>query len=384
MNRFPANDIASLVEGAPRYDLAESFGPNLDLAELLAAPGLDELALGYGTIAGDERLRRAIAASHGVDKEDVVITVGAAHALFLLAFILCNGGDEAVVATPVFPPARNALLAMGAKLRELPLAFERRYQPDLGALRARLSAKTKMVSFASPQNPSGVAIPTEILREILAMMADICPTACLLVDETYREAAYGDDEFAASAIDLGPRVVSVASLSKCHGAPGLRLGWAITRDKALREQLVRGKFNTVISCSPVDEALALGVFAARDRILAERRRRLGEGVARTEAWVAKNAAFVDWVRPDAGALCCVRLKPAIYDEDTAQRFYQALSVEGVRVGNGAWFGESSRIFRLGFGLLAPDDLDKGLAAMAAALRRTAEATTQSPPLAVNS
>src|SRR5205823_8155660 len=134
-------------------------------------------------------------------------------------------------------------------------------------LQALLSPRTKLVSLASPQNPSGVAILAQTLRRVLAIMQEACPEAYLLVDETYREAAYGDDETAASVVELGPRIVSVASLSKCHGAPGLRLGWAITRDKALREQLVLGKFNTVISCSPVDEALALRVLASREPIL---------------------------------------------------------------------------------------------------------------------
>jgi DNA-binding transcriptional MocR family regulator len=207
------------------------------------------------------------------------------------------------------------------------------------------------------------------------MMEEICPQAYLLVDETYREAAYGDDRISVSAARLGPRVVSVASLSKCHGAPGLRLGWAITRDETLREQLVLGKFNTVISCSQVDEALALRVLGARDHVRAERRRRLAEGLACTEAWVAENAALIEWVRPDAGALCCVRLKPESYDDDAVRRFYLALPAKNVRVANGEWFGESPRVFRLGFGVLERADLEKGLAALAAALRQAAGATT---------
>src|SRR5262249_52090536 len=159
----------------------------------------------------------------------------------------------------------------------------------------------------------------------------------------------------------------VASLSKCHGAPGLRLGWAITRDKALRQQLVLGKFNTVISCSPVDEALALRVLNARGRILAVRRRRLAGGLFCTAAWVEKHKGLVEWVRPDAGALCCVRLNPASFDDDTVARFYAGLPAHNVRVANGTWFGESARLFRLGFGILEPAELEAGLDALTAAL-----------------
>jgi aspartate/methionine/tyrosine aminotransferase len=376
MGRFPANDIMSLVGETPRYDLAESVGPDLRLADLLDASSqasLGEMPLCYRTAEGDPRLREMIADLHAVGPDDVVVTVGGMHALFLAAFILCDRGDEAVTTAPLFPLARNALDTVGATVRTVMLSFERGYQPDLADLRAQLSKKTKLVSLASPQNPSGVALTAQTLREVLAAMDDVCPEAFLLVDETYREAAYGDDPVAATAVTLSRKVISIASLSKCHGAPGLRLGWAITRDPALREQLVRAKFNTVISCSGVDEALALRVLERRDPIIAERRQRLAQGRARTAEWVTENQRLVEWVRPDAGALCCVRLKPAAFDDVAVSRFYDALAREGVRVGNGTWFGAEARVFRLGFGLLPLPDLDAALKGLTAALRQAARA-----------
>ena len=87
------------------------------------------------------------------------------------------------------------------------------------------------------------------------------------------------------------------------------------------------------------------------------RRRLADGLARTAAWVQGNSALVGWVRPDAGALCCVRLKPSAFDDAAVDRFYGALADRGVRVGNGVWFGDEPRVFRLGFGLLPAPDLD---------------------------
>src|SRR5262249_37894042 len=157
--------------------------------------------------------------------------------------------------------------------------------------------------LASPQNPSGVATSLEIVGDVVALMEEQCPNAYLVLDETYREAVYGDDAVAPSAVGLSPRIISCASLSKCHGAPGLRVGWAITRDHALKERLVVSKFNTVISCSSVDEALAVQVLRRRGDIMNERRRRLAKGLARTEDWIREHDAFVEWVRPDAGAIC---------------------------------------------------------------------------------
>jgi aspartate/methionine/tyrosine aminotransferase len=162
MTRFPTHDIISLVGEAARYELGESTGPDLRLAALLEAAGQDglgDMPLGYATAAGDPQLRRAIAEAHGVHADDVVVTMGGMHALFLSAFILCNRGDEAVTTSPLFPLARHALDMVGAQVHTLPLSFERGYQLDVAALRGQLSPATKLVSLASPQNPSGVASP---------------------------------------------------------------------------------------------------------------------------------------------------------------------------------------------------------------------------------
>jgi aspartate/methionine/tyrosine aminotransferase len=374
MARFPDNEIISLVGKAPRFDLAESVGPSVRLAELIDMAFGDDagFSLDYGTAAGNPQLRQQIAKQNGVDPDDVVVTVGGMHALFLIAFTVCQAGDEAIVAEPVFPLARNAFAAVGAQTRALPLRFDTGYRIDLQALRQLLCPKTKVVSLASPQNPSGVAIPEQTLREIVAMLAEHAPDAWLLVDETYREAAYGEDRAAPSAACLGPKVISVSSLSKAHGSAGLRIGWAIARDTAMRQALVTAKFSTVISCSPVDEALALAVFRQRERIIGERRKLLAQNLQFVESWVLRHSSHIDWVRPDAGALCCMRLKPTVFDAAAVERFYAALARYSTRVAPGAWFGDDPLVFRLGFGLPTLTALAIGLECVSVALTEAAQ------------
>jgi aspartate/methionine/tyrosine aminotransferase len=360
MSRFTHNEIMSLVGDNPRFDLGGSYGPNLLLDELLDNGTIAELgrtALGYRSAQGDAELREMIARINGVTADDVVITIGGMHALFLLAFILCARGDEAVITTPIFPPVRGALEAIGVTVCALPLLFDRGYRFDPSELRSLLTQKTKLVCLASPQNPSGVAIPFDALAEIVAMMRERAPDAYLLVDDEYREAAYGDDPIACSALALGPRVITAASLSKCHGAPGLRLGWAIAQDAAIREQLIRGKFNTVVSAPAIEELLALRVLTLRDRILGERRNILAACLEKTQHFVERNSELIDWVRPDAGAICCIRLRRERFDDSAVERFYASLSKLGVRVSNGTWFGEEERVFRIGFAHLELRELD---------------------------
>ena len=371
MPHFVENDIISLVGDPPLHDLAESVGPDLLLGELLGDEDSSwkQTCLGYATTAGARALRAAIAHLHGVDAEDVVVTVGGMHALFLLGYILCGRGEEAVIAMPTFPPSRDTLVSVGAKLRAFPLLFDDGYQLDPEALAGLLSSTTRLVSLASPQNPSGVAIPRAVLAEVISVMSARCPEALLLLDETYRCAVYGDDALVPSAATMSPQVVVTGSLSKCHGAPGVRVGWAITSNAKLREQLVVGKFSTVISNSSVDEMIGLRVLRKADEIIGARRQALGEGLARTAAWIERNAALVEWVRPNAGALCCIRLQPDVFDNAAVARFYAGLLSRNARVGDGGWFGEQSRVFRLGFGLLAPQELDAALDVLTATLHQ---------------
>ena len=377
MSRFAPNGIIALLDEHPRFNLGGSHGPNLLLGELLDATTLARLektALGYGSAAGDVRLRAAIAEPLGVAASDVVITAGSLQALFLLAFVLCDRGDEVVLATPAFPPTRAAFEAVGASIRPLHLSFDRGYRLDVRELAPLLSAKTKLVSLASPQNPSGVAVPHDTFREIAALMQQHCPRAFLIVDDIYREAAFGDDPVAPSALGLASQVITVASLSKCHGAPGVRIGWAIARDTHLREQLVLGKFNTAVCSSALDEILALRILEQRERILRERRVILAQCVAATQAFVHKNGELIEWIRPDAGAICCVRLRPDRFDDTAVEQFYQRLRVPGILISNGTWFGEEARVFRLGFAHLALPELERAYDALGTVLTQTAHVT----------
>lgn len=374
MSRFAPNGIITLVAEHPRFNLGGSYGPNLLLEELLDATmlaRLEKTALGYGSPAGDAHLRAAIAEPLGVTASDVVVTAGGLQALFLLAFVLCDRGDEVVLATPAFPPTRGAFEAVGANVRPLQLSFDRRYRLDVDELAPLLSAKTKLVSLASPQNPSGVAVPYDTLREIVALMQQRCPGAFLIVDDIYREAAFGDDPVAPSALGLGPQVITVASLSKCHGAPGVRIGWAIARDPHVREQLVLGKFNTAICNSALDEILALRILEQRERILRDRRVILAQCVTTTQAFVQANAELIEWIRPDAGAICCVRLRRDRFDDAAVGQFYQRSRDAGILLSNGTWFGEEARVFRLGFAHLPLPELEQAYDALGTVLTRTA-------------
>ncbi len=370
MGRFHKSEIIALLDEHPTHNLGESTSQDLTLGQIIEGDVLERLKglrLGYGSSQGEPELRAQIAGNLGVSPDDVIVTVGGSSALFATTFVLCKPGDEVVVTSPNFPPTIEAIRALGATIRPVKLEFDAGYRVEAGAFAAALRPNTKLVSFTTPQNPSGVAFSREECEALLALMSEICPDAYLVVDETYRQSVYGEANTPRSLAGLSPRLITIASMSKCHGAPGLRIGWLTCHEPALAEQLVLAKLNTVISCSVVDECLALEVLRRGDEILGERRRVLGEAIGKVERWVERESDLIEWVRPDGGALCCVRLRPGPFDDKGAETFFRELRQESVLVANGSWFGEVARVFRLGFGYPPPERLDDALDAVSRAL-----------------
>jgi aspartate/methionine/tyrosine aminotransferase len=364
--RFPYNEIISLLDVNRTFNLAESTSQDLTVGELMDLAGLAnirDLKLGYGTSTGAVMLRDAIADVAQVPADHVITTQGTALGLFLLAFELCREGDEAVLATPCFPPSRDTLLGLGVKVREVPLSFDNGYRMDFDRLKESLSARTKLVSFASPQNPSGVQIPHEVVKQILALLDRHAPQAVLFVDETYREAAYGSTAAMASVASLDPRIVTGSSVSKALGAPGLRTGWLTVPQATLRARLAVAKMNIVLSGSVLDEVLAAALLRNRADVLAPRRYQLSKALKDLEDWRYAERHRVAWVRPDAGALCCLRLNADAFNDICVSRFWELLPGRDLQLAPGLWFGESSRVFRLGFGYLPADRLRPALDAL---------------------
>ncbi len=83
--------------------------------------------------------------------------------------------------------------------------------------------------------------------------------------------------------------------------------------------------------------------------------------------MGEHAEALEWVRPDAGALCCLRLRPARYGQAAVERFHAALAERDARVAPGAWFGDEPQCFRLGFGHLPEARFGEALERLAAAL-----------------
>jgi aspartate/methionine/tyrosine aminotransferase len=343
-----------------RNNLSESSITDQTLSDI--GVSIPDIKLLYGEHRGDPALRKLVADQEpGLTADHVLMTAGAAGALFLISTTLLSEKDHLVVVRPNYATNIETPRAIGCEISYIDLKFENGFAIDLQQVEAALRPNTRTISVTCPHNPTGTILARADLDRLIAMAERHGCT--LLVDETYRDLSYGAK--LPSAASLSKRAISVASLSKAYGIPGIRVGWLITQDAALYERLLAAKEQIAICGSVLDEAVALQMLQSRDaflgRVLPEMRVRLDI----VQEWIDREP-LVDWVRPSGGVVGFPRLNvPASFDADA---FYKTLLDEhGTYVGPGHWFEMPKTFFRVGFGWPTVAELRSGLQGISSAL-----------------
>jgi aspartate/methionine/tyrosine aminotransferase len=339
-----------------KNNLSESSVSDLKLSEL--GVDLRDLLLSYPAHRGLPELRGHIAAEgDGLRPEDVLVTAGAAGALFLISASLLKPGDGIVVAKPNYSTNLETPRALEANVVELPLRFEQGYRVDLHSVEKRLTSGPKLLNLTVPHNPTGTMMSLEELQAIVRLVES--RGALLIFDETYREMAFG------SALPplatLSKSVISVSSLSKAYGLPGIRIGWLLCRNPELMELFLAAKEQVSICTSIVDEQIALKCLEQKEEILARAKQRTMNNFTTLRGWMAKQD-YLEWIEPMGGAVCFPRIR-----QDAGiniDQFYSVLLDEThTSVGPGHWFDEDRRHFRIGFGYPPEAEFLRGLHAI---------------------
>ncbi len=342
-----------------RSNLAESSVADTPLRDL--GVKLDDLVLMYGDHLGRPGLRAAIAAGGaGLGPDDVLVTPGAAAALFIVHTTLLGPRDELVVVRPNYATNLETPRAIGATVRHLDLHYEDGWTVDPDRLAKLITARTKLVSLTNPHNPTGAVMTEAVLRRIVELV-EAHPSARLLVDETYREMTFGGPPPLSAT--LSERAIGVSSLSKSDGLPGIRMGWLMTRDVELAERFLAAKEQILITNSVVDEAIAEVAMARRPERLPGIMTGIAASLDMVRGWLADQDLF-EWVEPRGGVVGLPRFRADV--EVDVDAFYRILLDRyGTIVGPGHWFSQPRRSFRLGYGWPSANELEQGLAALLA-------------------
>jgi aspartate/methionine/tyrosine aminotransferase len=343
-----------------KFNLSESSIADQSLGSLgLTIP---DLTLLYNEHKGSTELRGAIAADAGLSADDVLITGGAAGALFIISTSQLSAQDHIVVVRPNYATNLETPKAIGCGITFVDLKFESSFEPDLSFIEQAITPKTKIVSITCPHNPTGTLLSRDSLDRLVTITKQ--KNCLLLVDETYRDVKYGRQLPVAAS--LGEHVLSVCSLSKSYGVPGIRLGWVITQNKKLQETFLAAKEQISISGSVINEWIATQLLLKRETILSATNEEMAIRLQMVRSWIEKEE-LLEWVEPVGGVVCFPRMKKQPVGGTDA--FYDRLLKKyKTYVGPGHWFKMPDTHFRLGFGWPTREELLGGMDAISKALR----------------
>ena len=217
--------IIHLELGEPDFHPA---APVIDAVKQAVTQGHDR----YCPTRGIPALREAIAEylnrtrRLNVSAEQVLVAPGCKMALSLAMMALIEPGDEVLYPDPGFPIYPSFTRGLGATAVPFALREEHRFQPDLAEIAAKITRKTRMLIFNSPNNPTGTVFHRDVLEKLagLATQHDLW----ILSDEIYARMLFDGEYQSIWALPgMAERTVIIDGFSKSLAMTGWRLGYAV-------------------------------------------------------------------------------------------------------------------------------------------------------------
>jgi aspartate/methionine/tyrosine aminotransferase len=335
-------------EFTTRYMLSSSDCQSRTIGELLELePDAHERLLnqwcGYTESLGAPELREAIAdLYHSTGPDDVVVASCAEEGILLVHHALLGPGDHAIVETPCYESALALARSTGAEVSAWRRRFDDGWRHDLDELERLITPRTRVLYVNQPHNPTGTLMSRATFGGVveLARERDIV----LFCDEVYRELEYDPGARLPAACDQYPRAVSLGSISKTYGLPGLRIGWLACRDPAIRDALVTLKDYTTICASAPSELLVALALRHRQTLVARNLEIVRRNLPLLDDFFARHERGFRWIRPAAGPIGFPRVQ-GVADVDA---LCASLADAGVLLLPGSVYDEP-RHARIGFG-----------------------------------
>lgn len=338
---------------AIRYNLTESSVADLSLADIGILDGAIKLA--YTDHKGKPALRKLLADQYkNIQADNVLLTCGAAAALFILNTSLLTPNDHLIVVQPNYATNIEVPKAIGCGISFINLLLENNWKLDVNAIANAITPSTKLISITSPHNPTGMVVNEEELRRLIALAEE--KNIYLLVDETYRDICF-DTPYPIAA-GISDKVVSISSVSKAYGLPGIRIGWVITKDEELFKKLLAAKEMMYITNSVLDEEVCFSFLQRKEFWKTTINMQAVENLNILAGWLEKETRL-EYVLPKGGVVCFPAIKENIHIN--LEDFYRLLfSKYGTMVGPGHWFNMPDRFMRIGFAWIDKETLAAGL------------------------
>ena len=207
-------------------------------------------------IAAKLRDRNAIPVD---DTEDVLVTNGGIHGLYIICRALLEPGDEVLVPDPAWPPAvGNIRAAMGVPV-PCRLYEARGWRYDLDEVESKVTSKTRVLYLNSPSNPTGGILTRGDLERLAAIARE--RDLWVISDEAYEDVLFdGEHVSIASLPGMYERTIPLYTFSKSYAMTGLRLGYVAIKDPTIRDRAKKILFYTASNVASVVQFGGIGAL----------------------------------------------------------------------------------------------------------------------------
>ena len=203
--------------------------------------------------------------------DEIMVTTGGIHGLYILCQGLLEPGDEVIVPDPEWPPAAGNILAARAVPVPCPLHEHLGWRYDLAELASRIGPRTRAIYINSPNNPTGGVLTRDDVQRIGELCRD--RGLWLISDEAYEDVVFEGEHVSPAALgDMYERTLSLFTFSKSYAMTGLRLGYIAVKDAQLRDRMKKVLFYSASNVASVVQFGGIGALEGpRDSIDAFRR-----------------------------------------------------------------------------------------------------------------
>ena len=346
---FRIEEYFSKHEFSAKYLLSSSDAESRTIEELLSLePGAHDAFLkhwcGYTESPGAPWLREVLATIYKqIRRDQLVVTSAAQEAIFLFYHALLTPNDHAIVETPCYESALTVPKSTGAAVSEWRRKPDNAWAHDFSTLESLIRPNTRAIYINSPHNPTGLLMPPEIFRGVLNLAAR--HNIYVFSDEVYRELEHDPSTRLTAACDLYDRAVSLGSVSKTYGLPGLRLGWLACRDTAILQRIISLKHYTTICASAPSEFLTALAFRHRQKLIDRNLQIVLRNLPQLAAFFSRQSNLFSWTPPNASTIGFARFKP---QKDVQTFCEQVVREAGVLLLPGTVYDEPRHI-RFGYG-----------------------------------
>jgi aspartate/methionine/tyrosine aminotransferase len=293
----------------------------------------------------------------------VVVTAGANMAFVHALLTITDPGDEVILLAPYYFNHEMAVAMIGCHAIAVPTLPD--HQPDLDAIRAAISARTRAIVTISPNNPTGAVYPEATLRAINVLCAE--RGLYHMNDEIYEYFTYDDARHYSpgSMSGAGAHTISMYSFSKSYGMASWRVGYMVVPER-LSNALVKVQ-DTVIVCAPGPaQAAALGAVAAGSGYCRTHARQFDLVRQRALSRLAQLGDACDVVPPLGAFYLFVRVRTPLAAQEVAERLVKEHRVATLPA---SAFGFTERCaLRIGYGALDEHTVEEGMTRLLGGLR----------------